>query len=297
MSERTILVTGATGQQGGALARLLLERGHRVRALTRQPGSPAARALARRGAEIASGDFEDRASLARATAGAEAVFAMGTAFEEGGAVEARQTIALAEAAQAAGAAQFVYSSAAGAHEATGIPHLESKRRVEECLANLGLPFTIVAPVFFMENLLGPLLREGLREGRLALALPPARRLQQVAVADLASFTAHVLESRDRFLGRRIEVASDEPTGAEAALALSRATGRPILYEEVSLDRLLVLNEDFGRVFEWLERAGPRADVEGLRRDYPAVGWRRFADWAREQDWGALGVAAVPPAEV
>lgn len=294
MSARTVLVTGATGQQGGALARLLLERGHRVRALTRQPGSPAARALAERGAEIASGDFEDRASLARAVAGIEAVFAMGTAFEAGTAAEARQVIALAGAAREAGVAHLVYSSAAGAEKSTGIPHFEGKRRVEEHVASLGVPFTIVAPVFFMENLLSPLLLDGLRQGRLALALPAARALQQVALADLASFTALVLESRDRFLGRRIEIASDEPTGAEAAAALSRATGRPIVYEELPLDRLRVQNEDFARLFEWLDRVGPRADVEGLRRDHPAVGWRRFADWAREQDWGALGVAGAKP---
>lgn len=255
-----------------------------MRALTRQRGSPAARALGELGAEIESGDFEDRASLARAVAGVDTVFAMGTSFEAGAAAEARQGIGLAEAAQAAGVGHLVYSSVASADQETGIPHFESKRRVEERIVELGLPYTIVAPVFFMENLGSPLFRDELREGRLAMALAAARPLQQLALADLASFTTLVLERRDDFLGRRIEVASDELTGAEAAAALARGMGRPIAYQEVPLQRLRVLNEDFARVFEWLDRVGHRADVEALRRDHAEVGWRRFAEWARAQDW-------------
>src|SRR5436309_13817371 len=111
---KTILVTGATGQQGGALARLLLERGQRVRAMTRKPDSPAARALTGRGAELAAGDFDDRASLERAMQGIDAVFVVATPAEAGVEAEIRQATTVADAAKAAGVRHLVYSSVANA---------------------------------------------------------------------------------------------------------------------------------------------------------------------------------------
>jgi len=275
---KTILVTGATGQQGGALARLLLERGQRVRALTRKADSPAAETLAGQGAELAVGDFDDRASLERAMRGIDAVFLMATPIQAGIEAESRQAITVADAATAAGVRHLVYSSVADADRQTGIPHFDSKYLVERHIQALGIPSTIIGPVFFMDNFAGPFLLPGLREGKLALALPASRKLQQVALADIAGFAALVLERREPFLRQRIDLASDERSGAEVAEILSRVLGRRIEYVELPLEAMRAGSEDQARMFEWLDRVGFSADIAALRREYPEVGWHSFEEW-------------------
>lgn len=243
MPKLTVLVTGATGNQGGAVARKLLERGHGVRTLSRSAESPAARELKRLGAEPVSGSFDDRESLERAARGVDAVFAMTTPFEAGMEAEVRQGTNLFEAAKAGGVRHLVYSSVASAGEDTGIPHFETKAELERRLPGLGLPFTIVAPVAFMENLLAPWTLPGLQQGVLAVALPADRPLQQVALTDLASFVTLVLEERERFLGQRVEIASDEVTGARQAELLSELSGREIRYVEQPLEEVRAFSEE------------------------------------------------------
>src|SRR5437870_5003261 len=176
-----VLVTGATGQQGGHLIRELLARGHEIRALTRKPESAGAAALAARGVTIVTGDFEDQKSLERAARGVDTVFAMSTPFESGAQTETREGINIVRAASTAGVTHLVYTSVAGADRATGIPHFDSKFEVEKEIGRAGVPFTIVAPVFFMENFLADWMLAGIAKGSIALLLPATRRVQQIAV--------------------------------------------------------------------------------------------------------------------
>jgi uncharacterized protein YbjT (DUF2867 family) len=277
-----VLVTGATGKQGGHLVRELLARGHSVRALTRKPDSPAAAALAERGVTIVKADFEEEGSLERAARGVDTVFAMSTPFESGEKTETREGINLVRAAATAGVKHLVYTSVAGADRATGIPHFDSKFEVEKEIRRSGVPFTIVAPVFFMENFLADFMAAGIAKGSIAMALPATRRLQQIAVADIAQFAALVIERRESFLGKRIDIASDELTGATAAAAISEVSGRQIKYTALPIDAVRQFNEDQARMFEWFDRVGYDADVVGLRSLYPEVDWHRFSIWAREQ---------------
>lgn len=286
------LVTGATGKQGGHVVRALTARGHSVRALTRKPDSPAARALAQQGVTVVAGDFEDQTSLERAASGVDVVFAMATPFERGEIAEASDGINLVRAASATEVKHLVYSSVAGADRASGIPHFESKYEVEKEIRRSGVPFTIVAPVFFMENFVGDWLAAGIAQGSISMALPASRRLQQIAVADIARFAVLVLERRDSFIGKRIDIASDELTMASAAATIGEIAGRHIEYTAGSVDAVRAWNEDLARMYEWFDRVGYDADVVGLRSQYPEVGWHSFADWARQQDWSTVGVATV-----
>lgn len=286
------LVTGATGRQGGAVARRLLERGHRVRAFARSAESSAGRELERLGAKVWSGSFDDPDSLWRAARGVDAVFAMSTPLEAGFEAEVRQGSNVLEAARAAGVGHLVYSSVAGADRGTGIPHFETKAELERRLAGLDLSYTVLAPVAFMESLFAARMQAALGRGALTVALPPSRPLQQLALADLASCVALVLEQRERFLGRRIEIASDELTGVEQARILSEACGREIRCLELPLERTRGIGEDAVLTRDWLDAVGWGVDIEALRRDYPEVGWRTFAEWARSQDWRAL-IREVP----
>jgi len=291
-SKLNVLVMGATGKQGSHLVSKLLARGHSVRALTRKPESPAAAALAARGATIVRGDFEDQGSLERAARGVDTVFAMATPFEIGEKAETREGINIVHAASAVGVSHLVYSSVAGADRATGIPHFDSKFEVEKEVRRSGVPFTIVAPVFFMENFLADYMADGIAKGSIAIAVPATRRMQQIALADIAQFTALVIERRESFLGKRIDIASDELTFATAAAVMSEASGRHIEYTALPIDSVRQWNEDLARMYVWFDRVGYDADVVGLRSLYPEVDWHRFSDWAREQDWSAIGVPAI-----
>ena len=155
-NERTILITGATGRQGGAVARALAGKGFKMRALTRKPESDAAKALAKTGAEVVHGDLDDAASLEKALRGVWGVFSVQNTWEAGVEKEEEQGKRLAKLAREAGVQHFVYSSVGSAHRKTGIPHFENKWRVEETVRGLGFPsYVILRPVFFMENLTSP----------------------------------------------------------------------------------------------------------------------------------------------
>jgi|SRR6218665_299107 len=284
----TVLVTGATGKQGGAVSRLLLKRGHEVLALARDPQSMEARELEKLGAELVWGDFEDPDSLEHAMSGVDTVFAMATPMsEEGLEGEVRHGRHLVDAAKFSRVRHFVYSSVAGAEQATGVPHFETKHVVEEHLRSSALPSTILAPVFFMENFLGPLFAQRMHEGVLALPLPPHRGLQMVALTDLAAMCVRVMEGGEEFVGRRIEVASDEVTGEQAAALISYVGEHKIRYEQVPLEAVRSRSEDLARMYDWLAHEGYHVPIPLLRQDYPEVGWHTFEDWARTQDWRAL----------
>jgi uncharacterized protein YbjT (DUF2867 family) len=284
----SVLVSGATGQQGGALARVLLERGHGVRAFVRRPDSPEAKELERLGAELARGDFDEPSTLEDAARGTDALFIVATPFEAGMEAETRHRIAAADAAKAAGVSHLLYSSVANADRNTGIPHFESKRKVEEHIEGLGIPYTIVAPVYFMDNLLAPWTLPQLKEGRLPMALPSSRPLQQITPSDIAAFTALVLEHPEEFVDRRVDIASDELSGEEVAEILSGVTGREIHYVELPLEQVRqAIGEDGARMFEWFDQVGYSADISALRREHPEVGWHTFEGWAKEQDCSVL----------
>jgi uncharacterized protein YbjT (DUF2867 family) len=276
--DRIILVSGATGQQGGATARHLLADGWRVRALTRNPGSPAAQALATRGAEIVQGDIDDRASLDRALRGTYGVFSVvnfwlpGVGFDG----EVRQGRALADAAAAARVKHFVYSSVGGADRKTGIAHFESKWLIEQYVRSLGLPATMLRPVYFMENLRRP--GRAPKDGVLAMALKPATALQMIAVDDIGAFAALALARPEQFIGTATEIAGDSLTMLQVAETWARVTGEPMRFVEVPLEQIRSANPENASMLAWFNASGYQADIPALRRLYP--GLRTLESWLR-----------------
>lgn len=283
-----VLVTGATGQQGGAVAEALMGRGHRVRALTRNPDSDKARELAARGAAVVQGDLLDLRSLRAAARGVDAIFAVSTPFEQGTEVETEQGLNIAEVAKEVGIAHLVYASVGSADRGTGIPHFDSKFRVEQQIRELGVPFTIIGPVFFMENWRGPWFFPALEQGAVALALPPGRRLAHVALEDIGEFAALVFERREQFIGKRIDIASDNLSGGRIAELLSGKLGRRFAFQQIPIEAMREQSADFARMFEWFDDVGYAVDLDFLRSEYPEVGWTSFEDWVEAQDWSSLG---------
>src|SRR5450631_1284269 len=279
--ELTVVVTGSTGNQGGAVARGLLERGHKVRALTRDPHSSQAKLLANAGASLVAASLEDTAAIVRALEGATSLFAM-TMPSGGTEAEIRQGVAAADAAKAAGV-HLVFTSVGSANRQTGVPHFDSKYEVEKHIAKIGVRATILAPVSFMENLY--FIKEQLAKGIYAAALPPTRTLAQIAVADIGAVAVRVLEDAARFRGKRFDLASDELTGNDVVAILSHVTGRPFAYYQVTIDVIRQrMGEDGARMSEWLDRVGYTVDRAALRREFSDVAFHDFESWARAQDW-------------
>jgi uncharacterized protein YbjT (DUF2867 family) len=279
-----VLVTGATGRQGGAVARELLKQGCRVRALTRRPQREAARALTALGAEVIQADLDDLASVRRALEGAWGVFAVQNTWEAGVAREEEQGKRLAELARKAGVRHYVYSSVASAQRRTGIPHFDNKWRIEETVRMLRFPSHVVLrPVFFMENLLSASSREGIEHGVVALAIQPETRLQMIAVADIGRYGALAFHKHEELAGRAIDIAGDTRTGPEMAEALGQVAGRAMHFVPVPIEQVRRTSEDYATMLEWFDRVGYDADIEGNAQAFgiPATS---FEAWARTVRW-------------
>jgi len=263
---KTVLVTGATGKQGGSTLRHLAERGgFQLRALTRKPDSEGARAAAALGAQVVAGDLDDAASLRRALDGVWGVFGVQNTWEAGVVKEEEQGKRLAELARAAGVSHFVYTSVGSAHKKTGIPHFENKFRVEQKVKELGFSsHVILRPVFFMENLLAPWALQG---DKLAAGLDPATRLQMIASDDIGKFAAQAFVQAEARNGTEVDLAGDAVTMPEAARALGEALGRSISYQRIPIEAVRQNSEDMAQMYEWFDRVGYSADIAGIQRSW------------------------------
>lgn len=281
MSENeTVLVVGATGRQGHAVARRLLSAGHQVLAGSRDPSSPRLAPLVAAGAEPVAVDLAEPGSLRAAARWADSVFLITVPGQE---ADERETGERAVRDLAAvDVRHVVYSSVAGADRDTGIPHFTAKFHVEQALADTGVPHTVVAPVFFMENPRPSMAASG---GRV-LAAPIAAEtvLHQVSVADIASFVAHVLAEPWTHLSGRVELAGDALTGPEQAKLLGDVLGWPVRYRTLPADPAR-FGPDLAAMFRWFDEVGYGVDVDALHRAYPEVPWTSFAEWAeRNARW-------------
>jgi uncharacterized protein YbjT (DUF2867 family) len=276
-NDRTILITGVTGHQGGATARALHGSGFRLRGLTRKPDSEQATALARQGVEIVNGNLDDEATLRKALTGVWGVFGVQNTWEAGVEREEAQGKRLATVARTAGVEHFVYSSVGSAHRRTGIPHFDNKWRVEETVRGLGFAsHVILRPVFFMENLVAPYSLNG---DTLTWALRPSTKVQMIAVADIGWFGARAFTHAQALRGRELDLAGDARTMPEAAEILTQALGRSVSYAQGSIDQVRQYSEDTALMLEWFERVGYDADIAGLEREFGRP-LTRLPDWAR-----------------
>lgn len=279
-SNQTILVTGATGNQGGAVARHLLQREFAVRAFVRDPNKPAAQTLKQAGAELVEGDLGDRASLDRALQGAMGVFSVQT-FQDGLDAEIREGKAIADAASSAGIQHFVYSSVGSAERNTGVPHFDSKFQIEEYIRAIGLPYTILRPVFFFYNYNS--MRSTIEQGTLSQPLSPETKLQQLSEEDYGKMVAEVFERPADFLHREIEVASVDMTMPEVAAAFSRVLGKTVNYQQIPFEAFeQQAGAEITIMYRWFENVGYKADLAQLKREFPAP--TDFESYMRDRNW-------------
>ncbi|MEU8962025.1 NmrA family NAD(P)-binding protein [Streptomyces sp. NPDC048491] len=295
-SSDTVLVTGATGQQGGATARALLAAGVPVRALVRDPRSKPARAIEALGAELVRADLSDRASLGPAVEGARAVFSVqmppmtrnGVDF----AGELAQAMHLIDAAKGAGVRQFVQSSTSGVGAHTRVAgwaegrwahmadYFNTKQAIMDAVRSAGFArWTVIKPAFFMENL--RLLAPNGPRGGLLTVLKPDTELALVAVRDIGAAAAHALRDSDRFHEVELELAGELRTMEQIAQTLSAAWGVPVTAPVMNLEEALAAGmPEWGAGHEWnnavLQPARP-----AFAREL-GIPLTTFAEWADEQ---------------
>jgi uncharacterized protein YbjT (DUF2867 family) len=277
-TEKHIVVAGATGKQGGAVARHLLRAGFRVQALTRRPQQPPALELTRLGAQVVAADLEEPASLAAALAGAYGVFSVQNYWEKGVgyAGEIRQGRQLADAARAAGVVHYVQSTMAAASSFTGVRHFEAKAEVEKYIDSIGLPRTFIGTVYFMDNVLDPNMGGSLTFPVLAGSLQTHTPFQMVAVDDIGAVVARVFEQPQQFIGQRIDVAGDRLTVAQMKAAYTNASGRRPKGYRIPAWLMRMLNEEFAAQLAWSNQVGWLFGPEETRALVPdALSFEQF----------------------
>ena len=284
-ADKTVLVTGATGRQGGAVIRHMLPKGWKLRALTRNPDGHEAEALARRGIEVIGGDLEDPDSIARAAIGVYGIYSVQDFWAVGAKREVQQGKNVASAAKKAGIKHFVYSSVGGAERNTKIPHWESKWEVENYIRQLGLPATVIRPVSFMETYYIDQVEIGILKGKLADPIGGNKSYQTIATDDIGAFVALAFERPSEFIGKALEIAGSELTNVEAAKVFSRVLGKPVKFQRIPLPVVrLLLGKEFHAMFRWFNEAGYQADIPGLRRAYPEIHLHTLEEWLRMEGW-------------
>ena len=277
---KLILVTGATGQQGGAVATALLTKGQKIRVMSRTPEK--ASALAQAGAEVVKGNLTNPSDLQAALRGVHGVFAMSTPFEAGMDQEVRQGIMMADAAKQAGIAHYVYTSVGSAHRNTGIPHFETKWKVEQHIRQIGLPATVLRPVWFMENF--TTFSKPSAEGILMMPMRADKKLAMVALRDIGEFGAAAFMRPNDFLGQAIDLAGDELTMPDVAAHLSKVTGRSIQFQGLPMEQAeAAMGHDLATMFRWFNEVGYQINVAALKQTF-GIPLTTFAEWIQTVDW-------------
>ena len=288
--DRPIVVAGATGKQGSAVAHRLLARGHKVRALTRNPDKPVAQALVAKGAEVVRADLEDRVSLDRALAGAGALFSVQDFLEAGVEAELRQGLNLSEAAAASGIEHTVYSGASTMDRNTGVPHLDSKWQVETRIRALDTPWTIFRPAAFMDNWEWD--RQTILEtGVVRYPIRLDTLYRQVAVADIAAMVVTAFEHPDVWTGQIMPLTGDVSSMDEITAALSRITGKALRYEQMSWDQCVAeQGEDLMLMYRYFDTFGMDGDPAYMRRFNADA--MDFETYLQRAGWGEDAKAAM-----
>ncbi|MBK7446881.1 MAG: NmrA/HSCARG family protein [Ignavibacteria bacterium] len=260
--DKTILVTGSTGQQGGAVARHLLKDGWKVRAFVRDEKKESAIELEKSGAELFKGDMNDSESLDKAMEGIYGVFSIQNFWEHGYDGELNHGKAVADAAKKANVQHFLQSSVGGAERNTKLPHFDVKFEIEKYLKSLNLPVTVIRPVFFMENFktwFKPVEADG--KLTLNMAMKADTKLQMIAVDEIGAISAKIFDNPDKFIGKEIELAGDELTMPEVAALYETNTGKKTEFVELPVSVIRTNSEEMADMFQWFIDKGYEADLK------------------------------------
>ena len=267
---KTIFVTGATGKQGGAVVTSLINNGFKVKALTRKADSTKAQNLQKLNVEVLKGDLNDLNSFSHHLIDIDGIFSVQT-FENGIDKEIKQGIDLANLAKEYGVNHFLYSSVAGADLNTGIPHFDSKYKIENHVKQIGLPYTIIRANSLFENFLIPQVRSRIVKGKLASPINRNITQQFISAIDVGEISADIFMNKDRYLGKTITIGSEEMDMQQVAATFSEVVGKEISYQKFPmLIARLVMGKDLYKMFKWINENDAifMKDLELFKKEHP-----------------------------
>ena len=267
---QTFFVTGATGNQGGAVARNLIAKGFNVKALTRNPRSAKAKHLQDIKAEIVTGDLNDPSGFAEQLKNIDGVFSV-QIFENGIQKEIDQGIALANVAKEYGVPYFIYSSVIGSDANTGIPHWESKFIIENHIKNIRLPCTILRPSSLYENFLIPQVRNRILKGKLVTPADKYKVQQFISAEDVCKIAAEMFANPSPYVGKTLTLAAEEMNMQQAAGIFSEVLGKKISYSKLpAIITRLFMGKDLYKMFTWINKndAVFLKDMDSFKKEYP-----------------------------
>jgi len=268
MATKTVLLIGGTGKQGRCVMNhFFANKQWKLKLLTRKPEGTLAKEFSSKGAEICKGDLHQKETVDAAMKGCNAVFMCLEPWEIGGVIaETRIGKEVVDLALKHKIEHFIYSSVASSQDNTGIPHFESKWKIEQYLKNSGLACTIIKPVSLMENLLA--YKDEIAKGMLPLPVKFNTKLQMVACDDIGCCVITALNNKKEWEGKCIELAGDEMTAGEYAKELN------CKFEEVHLDK--VPTSEMKAMYQWFNDKGFKVDIAALRKTYPNI--HTFKKW-------------------
>jgi len=280
-SAKTIVITGVTGSQGGAAARKLLNDGWHVRGLTRNPEGKEARRLGSMGVELIQGDMGDKTALEHAFARAHGVYAVTDFFRNGVAKEILQGKLIADIAKKSGVQHLVFSSVISANRKTGVPHFESKWIIEQHIEELRISSTIIRPAVFMEDLTDKRYVPPANWGMIARIAGRDTRIKWIAIEDIGSVVARVFSDPQAFIGKKLSLAGDERSIAEAREIFKKVDGKaPFRFAMPPWLFRRLVNNELVEMWLWFRHGEFDASVEETRKMLP--GLMSMETWLRHK---------------
>jgi uncharacterized protein YbjT (DUF2867 family) len=269
-NNKTIFVTGGTGNQGGAVARNLAQQGFRVKVLTRNPNSSKSQNLKKLNVELVEGDLNKPDTYRLHLKDADGIFSVQT-FENGVDKEINQGITLATLAKELGTAHFLYSSVFGAQLNTGVRHIDSKFQIENHIKQSGLPFTIIRPTSLYENFLIPQVKKGILKGKLVQPIGRDTIQQYLAAEDIGKAAVKIFLNSNKYLGKTIPLAAEQLSTWEVADRFSKVLNKNVNYKKLPvIITKLFLGKDLYKMFKWIDEKSnfQIEDVELTRKEFP-----------------------------
>ena len=267
-----IFVTGATGNQGGAVARSLINNGFKIKVITRNPSSVPAQNLKKLHAEIIQGDLNNTETYCAHIKDVDGIFAVLT-YENGIDKEIKQGMDLVNLAKEYDIKHFLYSSVIGADQNTGIPHWETKYKIENHIKQINLPYTIIRPASLFENFLIPQVKSRILKGKLASPVNKDVIQQFICSKDIGEISAEIFMNPGKYSGKILTIAAQEMDMKEVANIFSEALGKEIKYQKLPMFiTRLVMGKDLYKMFKWINEndAVFLKDLYAFRKEYPKL---------------------------
>ena len=298
---KVITVFGATGGQGGPIARALLTtKGFKVRAVTRNPDSEKAKALKEAGAEVVKANLDDISSVDAALQGAYGAFVVTNYWEliqkgpeAAYAAEIQQGKSLADAAVRAGLKHYVYSSLDPIKDKIGkaCPHFDTKAEVEKYVVKCGVPYSIVRYPFYFDNFAGMMAPQKQEDGTFSITLPMDGPMHGLGLSNAGPILSTIFSNPEEYLGKAVKMAGDKITISEYAAIISRVTGKTVKYNQVPVEVFAKFPfpgaDDTAVMFEYYSVGHPEYDVELTRKINPNT--QTFGQWAEQNRVALLKV--------